>query len=418
VKIAGITLFGAASPSHRSNRRTGTCRYFAILVTILTFLYVSQQPVGDLTSSGGSRGVASVNDANLSRCGKGLPHGVTSVYPCAGGAGIFGSTTSRVFVTFIGEFMNEWYLASLRALVLVHCGEPNVAVIVWANELTDIWFDKVLGDLVDADGKPRVRLVRYNATELAFGVIGAEKSMAYLQDPIRKLGAPPGAFHPLEPQMLMAHITDVLRMVILYRFGGVYLDVDILPLRPIHALGTRFAANLGNYDCTQALREDWPKGSPVDMPLSLGGDRVTCMCVCFLSFPNPRNALIGEVLVRGLDAFLQRGGVYGGFGAWVFMDALRVMAPSPNFDASPLSVTDILCWPSVLDATLPQSEENLKTILRDCSAVHMMGGGHARKFSANISGDDTLFGQVYSRARAQSIIPDTCSGVKKGGQRR
>lgn len=397
-----------------SSRRGRLCRLFAIISTAFCFLYVSQQPVGHWTNSVviagnvGGRGVVRVGGDAADSCGLGLPKGVTAVHPCADGVGIFGVGVSRVFVTFIGEFMNEWYLSSLRSLVLVHCAEPDVVVIVWANELTDAWFEGALGDLRDARGVPRVRLVRYNGTELAAGVAGAERSMAYLQDPVRKKGAEPGAFHPLEPQMLMAHITDVLRMVILYRFGGVYLDIDILPLRPVHALGTRFAANLGNYECTQGLAKGWPNDGPVNMPASLGGDRVSCMCVCFLSFPTPRNALIGEVLDRGLDAFLQRNGVYGGFGAWVFMDALRVLAPTPGFDASPLSVTDILCWPSVLDALTPQSEENVEAILRDCTAIHMMGGGHARKFSANASGEDTLFGQVYTRANKRGTIPNTC----------
>jgi len=389
-------------------RRRAACRAAAVLLTLLAAVCVLVAPApGGARAAAGARVAAARDDAcDASR----LPRGVTAVYPCAGGAGVFSRSAQRVVVTFIGGFMNEWYLASLRSLVLVHCAEPRVVVLVWANELTDAWFDGALGDLRGPDGRARARLVRYNVTALAAGLRGAEASLAYLHDPARALGATAGAFHAMEPQMLMAHITDVLRMVVLFRFGGVYLDVDILPLRPVHALGTRFAANLGNYDCTAALRADWPAGAPVVMPDALGGDRVTCMCVCFLSFPEPGHALVAEVLERGLAAFLARGSVYGGFGAWVFMDALGALAQTPGFDARPISVTDVLCWPSVLDAVAPQSPEAVAAILRDCSAVHMMGGGHAKKFSANASSEATLFGQVFSRARREGIIPGTCGG--------
>ena len=36
-------------------------------------------------------------------------------------------------------------------------------------------------------------------------------------------------------------------------------------------------------------------------------------------------------------------------------------------------------------------------IMKDCKAVHMMGGAHAKKFGSEVIGDDTLFGQVYNR---------------------
>jgi hypothetical protein len=385
----------------------------------------------------------------ISSCDGALPYGVLSVYPCGGGSRLFeGSGTTRIFVTFIGAFMNDWYLHSLRSLVLVHCSVPGVTVMVWANELNSTWYQNALGDLVAADGSPRVRLVRYNVSMLAVGLPGAEESVAWLTDPARQAMWPahspeypfappiplpgggydrevvhmmtreprpylvPGAVHPLEPQMVMAHITDVLRMIVLYRFGGVYLDVDILPLRPINDLGTRFAANIvldhGNYECTSGQRGDWPDNDPVVMPARLGGQTVSCMCVCFLSFPRPGNVLLFEVLARGLGAFMQRGMVYGGFGAWVFMDALGHLIESPELDVRPLAVQNILCWPQVLDMT-PQGEGGLHSIFTNCSAVHMMSGGHARKFNQSITGNETLFAQVYTRARNESFIAGSCA---------
>jgi hypothetical protein len=172
-------------------------------------------------------------------------------------------------------------------------------------------------------------------------------------------------------------------------------------------VGTAFAANLGNYECTQALNPGWPSAPGVVFPPALGGATVTCMCVCFLSFPAPGHALVADVLLRGLDAFRARGHVYGGFGAWVFMDALRDAVPEPGFDARPISTTEILCWPQVLNATVPQSDAAVAAIMRECKAVHMMGGAHAKKFGSDVIEDDTLFGQVYGRIEGAL---GTCAG--------
>jgi hypothetical protein len=131
------------------------------------------------------------------------------------------------------------------------------------------------------------------------------------------------------------------------------------------------------------------------------------MCVCFLSFPAPRHALIGRVLERGLDVFASRSYVYGGLGAWLFMDVLRESVGADGFDVRPISVGEALCWPAVTDATKPQSRGAVDAIMRDCATVHMMGGAHARKFGSTLIDDSSLFGQVYARVRP--ALPLNCS---------
>ena len=81
------------------------------------------------------------------------------------------------------------------------------------------------------------------------------------------------------------------------------------------------------------------------------------------------------------------------------MDVLReaVLRDDPALDARPLSVTEALCWPQVLDAVPPQSEASVAAILRDCLTVHMMGGAHAKKFAQTAIDNSTLFGQVFNR---------------------
>jgi hypothetical protein len=143
--------------------------------------------------------------------------------------------------------------------------------------------------------------VRYNLSALAAEAPSAPETLDFVLRP--PVGADGKGVQPtMEPQVRMAHVTDVLRMVVLWRFGGVYLDADILPLRPLHALGAAYAANLGNYECTRALYPGWPGGDPIPMPPRLGGATVSCMCVCFLSFPTPRHPLVEGVLARGLEA--------------------------------------------------------------------------------------------------------------------
>jgi hypothetical protein len=350
---------------------------------------------------------------------------VLALYPPLppGAPDVFGPATQRLIITFIGAHMNLFYTNCLRALILQHCHVPNARVLVWANELTAEFLDSALGDvLLGPGGVPRAHLVRYNVTQLAAAEPGEPDTLDFLLHP-------PGEVQPsMEPQVRKAHVTDVVRMVVLWRFGGVYLDADILPLRPLLGLGTAFAANLGNYECTRAMNAGWPDHPPLAMPARLGGATVSCMCICFLSFPAPGHALLREVLTQGLPVFQSRSCVYGGLGAWLFMDVLRsavaleggsggggsgsgsgaavtAAAVAPALDARPISVSEALCWPQVLDAIPPQSEEAVAGIMRDCLSVHMMGGAHAKKFAQTSVDNSTLFGQVYNRL----VLPARCS---------
>jgi len=247
-------------------------------------------------------------------------------------------------------------------------------------------------------------------TELAAAAPAASETIDFIQNPP---GGEIGGIQPsMEPQVRMAHVTDVLRMVVLWRFGGVYLDADILPLRPVHDLGIRYSANLGNYDCTAALYPGWPEGKPIALPARLGGETVSCVCICFLSFPQPGHIIIRDVLTKGLAAFKARSCVYGGLGAWLIMDVIKGLLDDPALDARPMSVTEALCWPQVLDAVPPQSPSNVDAILRDCLTVHMMGGAHAKKFGATTIGNDTLFGQVYTRLQGERL-PASCAAPRK-----
>ncbi len=347
----------------------------------------------------------------MGRPSRALPSGVTSLYPPSDAShlDVFGPEVTRIIITFIGPHMNLWYATCLRALILQHCHVPNVRVLVWANELTEGFLDASLGDvLLGEGGVPRLHLVRYNVTELAAGAPAASDTLDFLMYPP---GGDIGGVQPtMEPQVRMAHITDVVRMVVLWRFGGVYLDADILPLKPLHALGVVYAANLGNYECTKALYPGWPDGQPFTVPARLGGATVSCMCICFLSFPTPGHVVIREVLTQGLAAFKARSCVYGGLGAWLFMDVLRALVEDPALDARPMSVSQALCWPQVLDAVPPQSPDNVDAIMRECTSVHMMGGAHAKKFGATTIGNDTLFGQVYTRLQAERL-PTSCTAA-------
>jgi hypothetical protein len=333
-----------------------------------------------------------------------LPYGVRSLYPPLpeGAPDVFGPAVTRIIITFIGPYMNLFYTQCLKTLILQHCHVPGVRVLVWANELSGEFLEEALGGVLRGPGGvPRAHLVRYNVSELASQAPGASETLEFLI-------YPPGEVQPsMEPQVRKAHITDVVRMVVLWRFGGIYLDADILPLRPLHDLGVAFSANLGNYECTRALNPGWPDNPPVTMPAHLGGATVSCMCICFLSFPSPGHPLLRDVLTKGLPVFQSRACVYGGLGAWLFMDVLReaVARGDPGLDARPISVTQALCWPQVLDAIPPQSAAAVDGIMRDCITVHMMGGAHAKKFAQTVVDNSTLFGQVFNRL----TLPAKCA---------
>ncbi|XP_030243581.1 lactosylceramide 4-alpha-galactosyltransferase-like [Drosophila navojoa] len=59
---------------------------------------------------------------------------------------------------------------------------------------------------------------------------------------------------------LMHHLSDLLRLLTLYRYGGIYLDMDVMLLRTFEDLHLNYACSMGNQSISNSILGLEPKG--------------------------------------------------------------------------------------------------------------------------------------------------------------
>ena len=106
-------------------------------------------------------------------------------------------------------------LANRRSLESILFHHPQARVDVYTNTLPMDFFDEYVHTL----GYIGLGVKRYNEQELVW--------------PYLNLTAGPTA---VESPFYYSHVTDVLRVALLYRDGGVYLDADVVLVNPVDLL--------------------------------------------------------------------------------------------------------------------------------------------------------------------------------------
>lgn len=56
------------------------------------------------------------------------------------------------------------------------------------------------------------------------------------------------AGHYKESQYLVSHVSDLVRILVLYKFAGTYMDTDIISLKPVDQLGKNYATAQGYFE--------------------------------------------------------------------------------------------------------------------------------------------------------------------------
>jgi len=107
----------------------------------------------------------------------------------------------------------QFILCSMESIFFHH---PHARVIIHSNTLLQSEFDV----LTEAGYKLEVQ--RYNLEELVVGS-PAWKFTEKLQEAKRG-------------QFWYSHLTDLLRYLILFKFGGVYMDTNVIIVRPVDSL--------------------------------------------------------------------------------------------------------------------------------------------------------------------------------------
>ncbi|KAG8244529.1 hypothetical protein J6590_019781 [Homalodisca vitripennis] len=120
--------------------------------------------------------------------------------------------------------------------------------------------------------------------------------------------------HPVE------HVSDVIRLLVLWRFGGTYMDIDVVSIRPLDELGTNYAGwqdeftiasgvlnfapdGFGHHILTECLFDlrdnfephEWSTNGPLLITktimrlcgITYGGERISRKCREFTDYPIP-----------------------------------------------------------------------------------------------------------------------------------
>ena len=143
------------------------------------------------------------------------------------------------------------YRANIRYLALQHRHRPRAAVLVWANELADLLGSPELNDLPRLGGINGPYVVRYDAGAMLSAEAAGADLLARLSDATRR------------PAPLAVHWSDALRLAILWRFGGAYVDVGMVPMRRLYTpeYQNSFAINDHTYRCVE----------PFQLPVTIEG---------------------------------------------------------------------------------------------------------------------------------------------------
>ena len=217
-------------------------------------------------------------------------------------------------------------------------------VFMWSNSL-----------LFDPDF-PSIYIVRYDATSLMENEPGFD------------------SLNLLREKATNVHWSDFFRLFVIFKFGGLYLDMDMLVVKPICSLlpDKVLIADQGEYSC---LTQDQQPGVVVDRQ----GTKATCVCNCLLRYP-PGSPFLRKLLVEAHSYYDIE--AYGPMGAVMIMQVLHksTVEEIRSFELVPLRAHDVLCNFLTLDSSVldgPVGNDMVRTIEQKCLVIHLYGKGRS-----------------------------------------
>ena len=341
-----------------------------------------------------------------------LPIGVLSVHPpdgvrylsdaCGGAACTVdsGGAAFPLHVVWVGSAMPAAYRANIRYLALQHRHRPRAAVLVWANELADLLGSPELNDLPRLGGINGPYVVRYNAGAMLSAEAAGADLLARLSDATRR------------PAPLAVHWSDALRLAILWRFGGAYVDVDMVPMRRLDTpeYQNSFAINDHTYRCVEPFQLPGLVVRPDTRSRDGGSDGVAlvhCLCNCLAVFdrshPLLHRALAAALPTYERDATVP-GRAYAALGAFLWLDALRAAPLAEQATLRPRWNHEMLCDGLAGRLGAPTRADDVQHALAACTVVHMYGGGSSGAVAAVKGG--TLLADLHMRLEC-ALAPDS-----------
>lgn len=257
------------------------------------------------------------------------------------------------FVWVGSEPLSLTHAENIRHWAVIH-RYHNAAVYLWANDLPLSSFRSSVRLQRNLSGIRGPYLVRCNWTALAREAMGEASPAVELFRILTAAGQSGSA----TPRYHAVPMSDAIRLLVVFRFGGAYLDTDMMPLRPLPPQGYRNILPVntaGKYSCASSnVTIPDTRGGPesLDQGESGGGSRsatekdprsglgtvgttatggktyeIGCLCNCIFFFDRG-HFYLERILSDGLRVLRQRAKPpytrikYSLLGARVWMAAL------------------------------------------------------------------------------------------------
>ncbi|CAF0946201.1 unnamed protein product [Brachionus calyciflorus] len=274
--------------------------------------------------------------------------------------------TENIFLIWFGENYPLVYFKCLETLVFHH---PKADVLIFSNEL-----DENLVEPFWKKGYQNVRVVRFNLTILGRDKPGFDfviKATKLLRN------------ETLDSLIVTSvHLSDFLRYLLVYTYGGFYIDSDSFVIRNFLKLKNSISVSDNfSYRCTKKVYN------------SPNAKNFTCLTNCFFHFDR-HHAFMRDALEM-YDVYWTRYQGYGPGGAGMLINLIEKSFDKINF----VSNIEVVCarYISITASNYKMDDPKVQKALKTCYTLQILGGGRSTLNFTNF--DKSFMGQVYSKSK-------------------
>ena len=255
------------------------------------------------------------------------------------------------------------YLKAFETVVKFH---PHAEIMLFSNELDETIF-------IPYNQSKNIFIVRYNISTMiqylpSNNFLHMVHRFWIQRIPLGKL------------QLSSVHFSDYFRLFLVYYYGGLYMDTDMIALRNLQALPNSIGVDDNNsFRCSnnQYMSND-------NKIKNIG-----CVCNCIFSFDR-HHPFLREVMENYEQYWHKQG--YGPGGAKMLMDFIGPYIGNMNV----VTNYEFLCkrYTGVRRDIVDTSDVRITDALQNCHVFHAYGAGKT-DFSIN-QFDQTLMGRLYT----------------------
>ncbi|RMZ95343.1 alpha 1-4-glycosyltransferase family [Brachionus plicatilis] len=267
----------------------------------------------------------------------------------------------HIFLIWRGSAFSLIYQKAFETVVKFH---PNAEIMLFSNELKEDWF-------LSLNKSGNVFVVRYNLMQLVKGRKGwnfAEKASRILNgENVKNL------------KVSSNHLSNFLRLFLLYTFGGLYLDTDMIVLRDLSIYKNHIGVDdKKSYICSSNIYS------------AKGAKNFSCLCNCLLSFEK-NHPFIGKALDT-FESHWSRHQGYGSGGATMLIsiikDYLDIVNVIPNYYW--------ICNKHLNRrfSVVLKNDSIIEDVVKNCFVLHLYGAGHSSMSIDNF--ENKLAGRVWN----------------------